>query len=140
MGRGYYTHRPDPTPEERTSVNRGSHCFRPFERLRSSDAYLRARKKGKRVRTPHFFVNFVPNDMSCHRLGLVVQKRHWNHAATRNRIKRCLREWFRHAKDHIPLPYKDIVVVAGPGAEQLSPEAITRELSPILVGRNGCRP
>jgi ribonuclease P protein component len=76
------------------------------------------------------------NPVGHHRLGLVVQKRFFD-AVRRNRVKRCLREWFRLQKQHIPLPCRDIVIVARPGAERLKTEAITHELFHDVISRLG---
>lgn len=94
------------------------------------------KQTGRRVRTAHFGVNFSTNELPHHRLGLVVQKRYW-HAAGRNRIKRCIREWFRLNKSHIPGPGRDIVVVARPGAEKLSSLDVTKELLAVFLHKDG---
>lgn len=114
----------------------GSHLFRPHERLQSPAEYQRVKKVGKRVRTPHLGVNYAANDRGYHRLGLVVQKRFWN-AVQRNRIKRCLRESFRLHKSQIPLPGKDIVIIARPGASQLSSPELAREILKAFVRQEG---
>jgi ribonuclease P protein component len=111
-------------------------CFRPHEKLRSASDFLRVKKAGGRYRTPHFGVNFLDNELPYHRFGMVVQKRFW-HAVNRNLIKRRLREWFRLHKDLLPLPGKDIVVMARPGAEKLSLSAMARELLAVFVKRDG---
>lgn len=94
--------------------------FRPEERLRKRSEFLRVKREGRRLSCGAFVLNVAPNRLLHHRLGLVVQKRYWK-AATRNRIKRRLREWFRHAKHTLPLPTLDIVVIARPGAETVTP-------------------
>jgi len=104
--------------------------------MRSSADFLRVKKIGGRFRTPHFGVNFADNELPYHRLGLVVQKRFWN-AVIRNVIKRRLREWFRLHKGLMPLPGKDIVIIARPGAERLSTSAMARELLAVLAKRDG---
>jgi len=42
-----------------------------------------------------------PNTVSLPRLGLIVPKRLLNHASDRNRVKRLLREWFRHSQENL---------------------------------------
>jgi ribonuclease P protein component len=69
---------------------------------------------------------------------MVVQKRFWS-ATGRNRIKRCLREFFRLYKYRIPLPGKDVVVIARPGALELSPRQIALELLPVFLKLEGRR-
>lgn len=117
-------------------LSQGSCRFRPHEKLRSSSEYQRVKKAGKRLRTPHFGVNFAENGLPHHRLGIVVQKRFWC-AVGRNRIKRCLREWFRLNKHQIPLPGKDIVVIARPGADKLKSFEMARELLAVFARRDG---
>jgi len=117
---------------------RGSYRYRPHERLLESRQYQKVKKEGRRAKTAHFGVNYNCNRLSSHRLGLVVQKRFWN-SVHRNRIKRCLREWFRIHKKQIPLPGKDIVIVARPGAERLSVQDISTELMKIFQGQGGCK-
>ena len=87
---------------------------------------------GKRTKSFHFGLNFIPNGLEHHRLGLVVQKRFWPEAVRRNRIKRVIREWFRLSKGEIPRPEKDIVVIARPGAEKLSQGELRVEFSRIF--------
>lgn len=118
---------------------RGLHCFRSFERLRTSAHYERVKKHGRRRRIRHCAVNILTNGFAYHRLGLVVSKRVGN-SVRRNRIKRLLREWFRLQKHHIPLPGKDVVIVAYPGAEALSLEALTDELHAVLHIQNERNP
>lgn len=115
---------------------RGKYSFRPHERIRCSADFQRVKNAGKRAKTRHFGLNFIPNDLDYHRLGLVVQKRFWC-AAKRNRIKRVTREWFRLNKARIPMPPKDIVVIARPGAEKLSPVELCAELLPVFDKQDG---
>jgi ribonuclease P protein component len=41
-------------------------------------------------------VHVCANEHSFARLGLIVPKRHVPRAVDRNRVKRLIREWFRH--------------------------------------------
>lgn len=119
---------PEPPGEESL---RGGFSFRPHERIRRSPEFHHVKKSGRRAKSLHFGLNYIPNDLEHHRLGLVVQKRFWC-AVQRNRIKRVIREWFRSGKDQISKPARDIVLIARPGAEKLAPEDISRELLPVL--------
>jgi len=88
------------------------------------------------MRTSCFGVSTVENGLPYHRLGLVVQKRFWN-AVQRNRIKRRLREWFRLHKNSIPLPGKDIVVIARPGADKIPFRKMVDELLALFEKQDG---
>ena len=115
---------------------RGKYSFRPRERIRRSADFQRVKHAGKRAKTRHFGLNFIPNDLEHHRIGLVVQKRFWC-AAKRNRIKRVIREWFRLNKARIPVPPRDIVVIARPGAEKLSLDELSMEFMPVFDKQDG---
>ncbi len=110
--------------------------FPKTHRLRKSSEFARVREEGQRRRTAHFTINYRMNGLPHHRLGLVVQKKFWN-AAQRNRIKRCLRESFRLNRHRVPLPGKDIVVVARPGAEKLSCLETGKELLAAFSKQDG---
>lgn len=84
-----------------------------------------------RYRTVHFRVNCAPNGLPTHRLGMVVQKRFWK-AVQRNRIKRCLREFFRLHKSSIAPPARDVVIIAMPGAEQIGAKEVAIEILAAL--------
>jgi len=114
----------------------GHSRFRPHERLRSSSDFLRVKKIGKRLKTFHFRLGYAENGLPYHRLGLVVQKRFWQ-AVKRNHIKRRLREWFRLNKHLLPLPGRDLIVIARLGAERLSSSDMKSELLVVLAERDG---
>lgn len=76
------------------------------------------------------------NELGHHRLGLVVQKRFFD-AVRRNRIKRCLREWFRLHKQEIPLPGRDFVIIARSGAERLKSGEVALEINDAVISRLG---
>lgn len=62
------------------------------------------------VRVPHrhFLILASPNDLGRPRLGLIFSKRNLKHAVQRNRVKRLVRETFRHRTD---LGALDIVIL-----------------------------
>jgi len=106
------------------ATSRSPQSFRPEERLKNRSEYLRVKREGRRLLCGPFVLNVAPNHLAYHRLGLVVEKRYWN-AVIRNRIKRRVREWFRHAKNTLPAPSLDIVVIARPGAENIPTPPMT---------------
>ena len=59
-------------------------------------------------------------------IGIIVAKKHVKLAVQRNRIKRLLRESFRHKRDSIP--ELEIVILAKKGVDQLENKACHEEL------------
>jgi ribonuclease P protein component len=64
----------------------------------------------------YFTVLARVNDSDHARLGLAIAKKNIHQAVQRNRIKRLVRESFRHSSDK--LGHVDIVVMARRGADQ----------------------
>ncbi len=119
-----------PHPGEKTLVYRRRHRI-------SRDADYRAvyRARIKKAGGP-LLVFIRPNGRPEHRLGLAVGRRVGG-AVTRNRIKRLLREAFRHERAGLPAPDAsdayDIVVSVRPHAPL--PLRAYRSLLVDLVGR-----
>ncbi len=111
----------------------GSHTLPKSERIRKKSEYQATRNAGKRVHTPHFIVNYLATDSSSLRMGMAVGIRVGN-SVKRNRVKRCLREFFRLNKPHIRALLcneeagMDLVFIAKPGAYSLSFDALSGEL------------
>lgn len=82
-----------------------------------------AQRRGDR----YFTVLSVVNDAGCPRLGLAIAKRSLPRAVDRNRIKRLIRESFRHHRSD--LPARDIVVLVKAEAGR----AQSRELTDALM-------
>lgn len=77
------------------------------------------------------------------RLGVTVSRRVGGSVA-RNRVKRRIREWFR--RTHLDVPVgRDLLVIARPGAAQLTSAASASELDaggrrlPEALARRGAR-
>lgn len=56
----------------------------------------------KSVKTEHFQLNYGPGASGVARLGVVVAKKMAKQAVLRNRVKRRLREVFRHQRSMLP--------------------------------------
>lgn len=84
------------------------------ERLTDPKAYERVFANARRSRDPYFTVLARSSDTTLARLGLAVSRRVDKRAVRRNRIKRLIRESFRHNKQR--LAGLDLVVIARPAA------------------------
>jgi ribonuclease P protein component len=100
--------------------------FRRADRILCTQDFRRAAKSGKRRSSESFVVVIAPGVKSTvgdsrekrKRLGLTVGKRVGG-SVIRNRVKRCIREWFRHAREGLP-DGSDTVVIARRRARNLS--------------------
>jgi ribonuclease P protein component len=117
------------------AVFRGRFRFRKEERIRHRRDFQLALRYGSRRHTKHYTVILRPNDLECSRLGVTVSKSVGN-AVKRNRVKRCLREFFRLHKHKLP-PSHDLVIIAKKGAAMLAYPDVREELAPILLETNG---
>ncbi len=88
--------------------------FRRRSRLLDSSAYSRVFKKAERSRDKMFTILYKENGESEARLGLAISKKHCRSAVGRNRLKRVVRESFRHS--HAVLKGLDVVVLNQPAA------------------------
>lgn len=77
--------------------------------------------------SPHITLLGRQNNFNHPRLGMAIPKKHIKRAVGRNRIRRVVKELFRH-QQHL-LPAIDVVVIAKKGIADLS----NQELNKILV-------
>ncbi len=87
------------------------------ERIRKRAEYVGIQTQGRKLFTPSLIAFTVWNDKAPLRLGITVSKRVGG-AVVRNRVKRLLREVFRHCKDRLPQGLQ-LVIVAKADAAQL---------------------
>jgi ribonuclease P protein component len=108
--------------------------FQQADRILCARDFSCAVGTGKRRTSKSFVVIITPktegvstnSDEKRTRLGITVSKRVGN-AVIRNRVKRCIREWFRQAREGLPRG-SDIVVIARQTARDLS----GREVAAVL--------
>jgi len=100
--------------------------FRQADRILCARDFSCAVRTGKRGTSKSFVVVIAPraksistkSDEKRTRLGITVSRRVGN-AVIRNRVKRCIREWFRQRREGLP-DGSDIVVIARQAAQDLS--------------------
>jgi ribonuclease P protein component len=100
--------------------------FQRADRILCTRDFTRALKAGKRETSKSFVVVITPKTAIAvgdfgekrRRLGVTVSRRVGN-AVIRNKVKRCIREWFRHTREGL-LDGSDTVVIARRAARDLS--------------------
>lgn len=96
--------------------------FTPRSRLADKTSYRRVFEKAERSRDNMFTVLYRPNGTDTPRLGLAISKKNCRLATGRNRLKRIVRESFRHHRTE--LPGLDIVVMNQPAAARANNNAL----------------
>jgi ribonuclease P protein component len=100
--------------------------FRPGMRLRRPSEYARVFRAGRRVPFPNGRAVALVNDLGHPRLGLAISRRQVRRAVERNRIKRLVRESFRHVRCR--LGGIDVVVTTQPGIAGQDAAAVRQAL------------
>ena len=99
--------------------------FRPQHRLKTPKEFQAVFDQNEfRVGSPSLLILAKPNDLEHARLGLVIRKKFVRFAHDRNRVKRILRESFRHL--HTNFSGLDCLVLTRPGAGELSAKELRR--------------
>jgi ribonuclease P protein component len=86
-------------------------------------------REGKHHHTTNFILIYCPNELSGSRLGLTISRKVGN-AVCRNRLKRWIRELYRH---HTRLTSGDVSIIARRHAGRLSHTQMDNEISAVLA-------
>lgn len=80
------------------------------------------------LKVPHrnFLILATPNNLGYARLGLIFAKKNLKLSVQRNRIKRQVRETFRHQPE---LPGMDIIVLGRQGLTALDNQTVSKSLN-----------
>lgn len=98
--------------------NKASYTFTKVDRILKRPEFLHLSNYGKRVYNRHFIAIYGTGRQDRTRLGITVTKKVGG-AVTRNRIKRCIREFFRTNRDSIH-GILDINIIAKKAAADIS--------------------
>jgi ribonuclease P protein component len=99
-------------------------------RLLKRAQFLKLSKEGTKVHTSYFISAVLNSTAENHRIGITISRKVGN-AVARNRIKRIIREYFRHRKNNIS-GKKDINIIGKKGLASLSNSQITAELDKLF--------
>jgi len=99
------------------------------ERLLKPSEFQSVYKNGKWSANREIAVNFRPSDKPFPSLGITVSKKVSKLAVDRNRIKRLIREWFRHNKNQ----FKNIelIITAKPALNSKTNEQVFLSLNDV---------
>lgn len=105
----------------------GGLSFRKDQRLKDKAAFDRVFRKARRSSDKCFTVLARRSDDAPARLGLAIAKKHCRKASARNRIKRVVRESFRHHQAQ--LHGIDFVVMNRPAAAMATNQELASSLA-----------
>jgi ribonuclease P protein component len=117
--------------ERRESAEARDETFPRAHRLLRRSEFMRVQQQGRRVHATHFVLLLIRGRTPATRLGVTVGRRVGG-AVQRNRVKRLVREVFRHNRQLFPRDC-DVVLVARPGADRLDYAAVVGELERAQV-------
>jgi len=100
-------------------------------RLLKRAQFLTLSEHGKKVHTGSFLALVLMGTALNNRIGITVSKKVGN-SVERNRIKRIIREYFRHNKENISGP-RDINIIAKKGLTTLSSRLIIEKLDKLFT-------
>jgi ribonuclease P protein component len=98
--------------------------------LRRKAQFERLLRKGERRTLAGYTFYFERRPAGPPRLGILISRKHASRAVDRNRIKRCIREAFRHEQDRLG---SIDLLVRPPYASPASQDAL-RGLRKLLCG------
>jgi ribonuclease P protein component len=107
----------------------GASSFPRAARLLRPADFAELRGRGQRISVRHFHAEWRPTDAATARMGAAVSRRVSKRAVIRNRIKRQLRESFRHVRHQ--LPAIDVLVVARSSAAEQTPATLRIDLQTL---------
>lgn len=101
---------------------KGAERFRKEDRLRKRAQFVLIQSRGFKVHSEHLLALAVKGGGAQTRVGFTVSSKVGG-AVVRNRVRRCLREWFRKSRGKWPAGL-DVVVIAKPSAAQAPSSAL----------------
>ncbi len=101
--------------------------FGPDARLRDRREFERVFADPVRVADAFFTLLARPNGTACSRLGLAISRRHLRTAVARNRVKRIVRESFRHHRRE--LSGLDVVVLCRQDLGRMDNRTLSQSLA-----------
>ena len=108
-----------------SDIPRQTGSYTKVDRLLKRREFEALQEKGEKLYTKFFLLSVAPSVTTRSRVGITITKRVAQRAVDRNRVKRRVREFFRHHRSRLRCTL-DIVVIARRDAHHCSLEDITR--------------
>lgn len=105
--------------------------FSPNHRIKKKGDFTRLQSGAGKIYSKHFLFVIGPSLTSESRIGLTVTRKIDSRSVYRNRLKRRLREVFRHARPGL-VQALDIIAIARQGASALTRHEIEHEFKTAL--------
>lgn len=99
----------------------------PAARLHRAGEFAAMQNAVGRIHASHFVMRWIPSSGAGARLGLAVSRKVSKRAVARNRIKRIVRESFRH--ERAELPVLDVLVTARASAAATAAPLLRADLA-----------
>lgn len=87
--------------------------------------------KPKKISRNYLLVLYVPNQLDYARLGIIVGKQHLRLAVDRNRVRRLIRESFRH--ERLKLKGLDLIVMIRAKCSSLDSKTIRNHVDNLWL-------
>ena len=91
-------------------MHRRAGCFGPLNKLNGPAEFQPVFRSAKKIADSNFLFLYRDNNVNSARLGMAISKKRVQSAVQRNKIKRMIRESFRHNIDS--LGSIDVVILA----------------------------
>jgi ribonuclease P protein component len=104
-----------------------SECFPRRLRLLSATDFKQVFASACKAGNPHLTILVRENGLGHPRLGMAISRKVVRRAVARNRIKRQLREYFRHHQQ--ALGDMDLVILCKPGIDKLDKSGLRDTVS-----------
>lgn len=108
-----------------------SNRFLAYQRIRKLVEFQRVLKHGRRLSLGCFTVYYDKTDQDFSRLGMIIAKKYCKLAVGRNRLKRLIRECFRH--NHEKWQGWDVVLMLRHPVNTLSDEEQVQCLKELFL-------
>jgi len=108
--------------------------FQKKEKIRKKQDFEIIFLKGERIKNSYFGTVLKANTLNYRRIAVIVKKKEYRQAHTRNKIKRRIREIYRLNKEKFPVN-TDCIIIVKKHADNLSYQELQNKLFDLLEKR-----